>query len=55
MRHPTVDTKVMPTVFRIVPMHLSDTDGSFARTAANPLDMLIPWSASPMAESSSVK
>ena len=52
---PTLETRVMPTVFRSAPMSADPSPSIFARTAVIPRCMLMPWSASPIAESRSVR
>jgi hypothetical protein len=50
---PTVLTRVMPAFFSSASTVLASS--SVATTAAVPRAMLVPWSASPMAESRSVR
>src|SRR5688572_23778023 len=50
-----VDTSVMPTVFRSTSTSVASTPSSLARAACMPRSMLMPWSASPIAESSLVR
>src|SRR5690606_22924632 len=52
---PTLETRVMPTVRRMVPMSRSATPFRRSRTAWRPRCMLAPWSASPRAASSAVR
>src|SRR5437870_1718973 len=46
--------RVIPTAFPMAPRSSSRRSGSFAVTAVKPRSMLMPWSASPIAESRSV-
>ena len=52
---PTVDTSVLPTIFRMAPRSSSCRSASLAATAEKPRSRLVPWSASPIGESSSVR
>ena len=52
---PTVETNVIPTVLNNEPTSPGGRASILASTAWNPRFMLIPWSASPIAESSSVR
>src|SRR5438105_8111683 len=45
---------VIPTAFPMAPRSLPPRSGTFAVTAEKPRSMLMPWSASPIAESRSV-
>src|SRR5215210_2398807 len=45
----------MPTVFSAAPTSSPSRPSSLARTAVIPRSMLVPWSASPIAESSRVR
>ena len=51
---PTFDSSTMPVFFKIT-LISSSSWGSWPSTSVNPLAMLIPWSASPIAESKSVR
>ena len=52
---PTVETSVMPTVLSRAPMSSPSNPSSFATAAFMPRSMFVPWSASPIAESSRVR
>ena len=52
---PTVDTSVMPTALNSAPTSPGACPSSLASAACMPRFMLIPWSASPIAESSCVR
>ncbi len=52
---PTLDSSVIPVFFRIKPISLSATDGSFSTTLLKPRFMFRPWSASPISVSSWVR